>query len=490
MDCLFVLLLAGVSLVNFVHRGATAFEWPGSDMACFFERQRDPSFLHSDYFTNASCQPNPRFVFGYSVLALAKVLDTDWYGVYFALRVVLTWMLPALWYLAMLGLLAPRWHTEQQRQVGRIVLFAAVFLVMRHGVNAWFSIAWWPPMFIYVGAHPLAISLGLLGIVLRTSQSSAARWLALPAWCFATLMHPVVGPMMVVFYWVATFDRCTVREWLATAAVGIALPSAVIGIAFRNRTQLPRDTFIEYYVTSTHPFHYQVTQFASLTSFPWWVSFLLVVSLMFAAGVYGLVRRNLPLAMLAAAFVLSYCGCVALQYVGVNLWPNRTLAQLGSSRFSSLGYYMVAMLAALACADWFAIPLKRGSLSERAWDRLTVSPAISSLFNRLRPLHVALVLAIGIPLSYWLLKDDLQRDVAAPYAGFYRWVQANTAPDTVFLPPFNHPLHQQLPCLGRRAVLASQAFPFSEGAFEEQIERTRLAYGTPDEIAHTPGRNL
>ncbi|MCE9547602.1 MAG: hypothetical protein K8T25_19205, partial [Planctomycetia bacterium] len=46
------------------------------------------------------------------------------------------------------------------------------------------------------------------------------------------------------------------------------------------------------------------------------------------------------------------------------------------------------------------------------------------------------------------------------------------------------------PCLGRRAVLASQAFPFSEGAFEEQIERTRLAYGTPDEIAHTPGRNL
>src|SRR3990172_2880231 len=79
-DAAVVLILATVSVYNFVRRGPTAFEWPGNDMGCFFERHADPNFLPDDYFTNSVVQPSPRHVFGFLIIGLAQLLGTDWYG--------------------------------------------------------------------------------------------------------------------------------------------------------------------------------------------------------------------------------------------------------------------------------------------------------------------------------------------------------------------------------------------------------------------------
>src|SRR5687768_6936110 len=88
LDCVILIVLAAVSVYSFVRRGPTAFEWPGTDMAVFYERQQDPNFLPNDYYTNSIAKPNPRHVFGYFVVGTAKIFGTDWYSVYFALRVI------------------------------------------------------------------------------------------------------------------------------------------------------------------------------------------------------------------------------------------------------------------------------------------------------------------------------------------------------------------------------------------------------------------
>ena len=114
LDCAVALLLAAISVNNFVHHAPTAFEWPGTDMAPFYERQQDPQFLPNDYYTNSISQPNPRLVFGYAVVGLARLFHTDWYSIYFAIRVLMTLTVPVLWYLALVGMIEPTLRDDRQ----------------------------------------------------------------------------------------------------------------------------------------------------------------------------------------------------------------------------------------------------------------------------------------------------------------------------------------------------------------------------------------
>ena len=480
LDSLLLMVLALVSVYNFVRRGPTAFEWPGTDMAVFYERQQDPTFLPNDYYTNSIAKPNPRHVFGYLVLGTARLFGADWYSVYFALRVIQTLAVPMLWYLAMLGLIRKQLTDERRQFIARIAVATAMVLVMRRDVSGWFSIAWWPPYFQYVGAHPFAILLGLVGIVMRTHIAGPARNLALFIWFAATLIHPAIGLFMVAFYLLSEFNDLAWREMAAVAGIGAVAPIAVLTVWFRPETPLSAAEFVNLYVLSSHPFHYRVSEFATLTKHPWWVSFALVLLLMLGTAAIGLVRGNRQLFKLATLFAGSYAGCVVLQYLGTDVFPSKAIASLGPSRFSFLGYYMVAMLAALTFCDSERVRLH---MLRSSWQRGQV------WLGRLRPVYIALACSVAAIAMFSLLKDDLQQEVRRKYAGLYDWIERNTAEDAIFLPTFNHALHKQLPVIGRRALFASQTFPFREEAIGEHIKRLTLAYGTLDQLAAMPGRD-
>ncbi|MCI0492235.1 MAG: hypothetical protein L0Z07_04785 [Planctomycetes bacterium] len=514
LECLLLILLAAVSSYSFIRRGPTAFEWPGTDMACFYERQKDPSFLPNDYYTNSIAKPNPRHVFGYFVVAVARVFHTDWYSVYFAFRVIQTLVVPMLWYMAMFGLVKHRLTNQRQEVIAQLVLAMAVILVMRRDVSAWFSIAWWPPYSQYVGAHPLAVLLGLVGIVLHTHLLGPARHLSLLIWFFASLVHPAIGLFMVVFYLLGQIGHVRWREAALMIAIGVILPIAILTMWFRPEQPISAAEFVNLYVISSHPFHYQVSQFATLTRYPWWVSFALMLGLMIAGGTVGWLRGNRWLSSRAALFALSCVGCVVVQYVGTDIWPSKAIASLGPSRFSFLGYYMIAILAALLLSD-----LGRPELLMAARNMTWVfrrrrpvrgsrwSPAgalatqtfirafargwqwVGNWLGRMRPVHVAAATVVAAIAMIGLLKDDLDHDVRGTYAGLYEWIERNTTSEDVFLPTFNHALHKQLPVIGRRALFASQTFPFREEAIREHICRLSLAYGTPEQVATMPGRD-
>jgi hypothetical protein len=385
-----------------------------------------------------------------------------------------------LWYLALVGLIKDRLTDDRMRWIARLVLALAIVLVMRRDVSNWFSIAWWPPYFLYVGAHPFALYLGLVGIVLATFGIGIVRHLSLVIWFAASLIHPAIGLFVIVFYWLATFQLGNWRAFLAEAFFAVVLPFAILAIVFRPEKPLTAAEFVDAYVITTHPFHYHLAEFATLTKYPWWVSFALVVSLMGLVGIIAAARRNRPLRNLSVLFALAYVGCIAIQYLGSEVWPSKTIAALGPSRFTFLGYYMLALLAVLlACDLW---PARWASTSVI---RRTVAPWL----ERLRPVHVVVVTLLAVVLLTVLLKDDLQGEVRAHYGGFYDWVDQNTKPDDVFSTPFNEPLHRELPVIGRRAVVASQCFPFREDAIREHVDRLSLVYGTNEELARSAGKD-
>ena len=247
LDCAIVLLLAAISVNNFVHRAPTAFEWPSTDMAPFYERQQDPQFLPNDYYTNSISQPNPRLVFGYSIVGLARLFDTDWYSICFAVRVVMTLTVPVLWYMALVGMVEPTLRDDRQRG-SRIVLAVAIALVMRRSVSYSFSIAWWPPFLIYVGAHPVAQWLWLMGIAVRIHAASWAKPLSLAVWFAATLCHPAIGLFMFVFYWLIMFDRSRWREMSVSGLVTVVFPFVILAAWFRVDAPLSARDFIDFYV--------------------------------------------------------------------------------------------------------------------------------------------------------------------------------------------------------------------------------------------------
>jgi hypothetical protein len=478
LDCVIALLLAAASVNNFVHHSPTAFEWPGTDMAPFYERQRDPKFLPNDYYTNSISQPNPRLVFGYSIVGLAHFFHIDWYSVYFALRVVMTLTVPVLWYLSLVGMVEPALRDDRQRWIARIALGVAIVLVMRRSVSNWFSIAWWPPFLIYVGAHPVSQWLWLLGIVMRDGLNKWAKHLSLAVWFAATLCHPAIGLFMFVFYWLIVFDRSRWRDLVVTGLISVVVPFVILAALFRVDAPLSAKEFIDFYVFAQHPFHYEVAQFATLTKYPWWVSFSLILGLMGVARIIGAARNDQQLKTWAIRFSAAYGGCVVLQYIGIDLLPIKLIAIIGPSRFSALGYYLLAVLAARVSCD--------------LWPERWKWPEVPSRYRwisraRFHPWHVGVLMAASAIALYGLSKDDLQHQVRGLYAGFYDWVEHNTAPDAVFHPTFNQPLHQHLPTIGRRAVLASQSFPFREDAVREHCRHMSLGYGTLEQLSHVAG---
>lgn len=479
LHCALLLLLAAASIYNFVHRDPTAFEFPAVDMGCFFERQQDPAFLPHDYFTNSVSQPNPRYVFGFLVLGVAKLLGTDWYGAYFAIRCLLTVTMPMLWYLALWGMIRPRLASDRAELVVLLALGMAILMVMRKDVNGWFSIAWWPPFFIYVAPHPLSIAVGLLAMVLRTNYHRWAYRFSYLAWFWASLLHPSIGICLLVFYWLWAFRWSLWGELLGDVACGIVLPFGLLLALFRSDVTLPAAEFIYAYVHVAHPFHYQVSQFPSLTKYSWWVSFELILLLLLVGTWIARAVGDKRLARTAAGFALAYVGCVVLQYVATEVWLSKTVVVLGPTRFSCLGYYMVTLVAASLLGDYWPDRFAATSMWRKVADTI----------RWLRPAHMAAAGAVAVIAMYAVLRDELHYEIRDHYAAFYDWVRYATDSDDVFLPPFDSPLHRELPIIGRRAVYASQSFPFREDVLREHTRRLTLGYGEVDQVDRLQGKN-
>jgi hypothetical protein len=495
-DGLAVFALGGYSLVQFLRKSGTAWDWPALDMAPLVARQLDASFLATDFFTNASAEPNARHVFGRLLLTVAQCLGGDWYAAMFLLKVLAVALLPALWYLVLVGW-GRAWF-DRRRPSGEphatdavvrgalsIVACVAVALAIRPKWGDQFSIAWWSPFQPQATSATYAQLFALAGSIAAAVPTRLRLGIAVLAWAIATLVHPAIGLFMLALQAIVQFDALRFRDAAAALTVCWIVPSAILALAYRSNVSLDAAEFIRHYV-GRHAAHYWPAEFGTLSGKPWWRSFALVAGCMLAAALYGAFRRNLRLATLALLCAASYVGCVALQYVGVVAWPNKLLATLGPVRFSGLGYWELALLASIGVGEMVRhrTTAADGSGSAACGACNWIARWGTSGVPRSWAIGGLVCAAVYVGL---VQRDDPVGRIRGENAAFYAWVDAHTAADSVFAAA-DSGLCVDLALAGRRAVFAGSGFPFREDFFEEHTRRHELVYGTPEDLARLPGR--
>lgn len=501
-DGLAVFMLGGYSLLQFVRKSGTAWDWPALDMAPLVARQLDASFLANDFFTNASAEPNARHVFGHVLLTVAQLLGGDWYAAMFLLKVVAVVFLPVLWYLVLTGW-ATNWfdrgantpsvtNAESKspaivRGAFSILAFIAILLVIRPSWGNNFSIAWWSPFQPQATSATYAQLCALVGCVAALTTSRLRNAIAIVAWFVASLLHPAIGLFMLALHAIAMFDTVRIRDLPLTAIVCWVVPCGILATVYKPTLSLTADEFIQHYVVGHHAAHYWPAEFGTLTGKPWWHSFALVAGAMLAAAAYGMATRNRRFATLALLCAATYVGCVGLQYFAVVTWPSKLLATIGPVRFSSLGYWQLALLASILAGDMVRRRMDATANVEQQPHALSRAIAAWGSSGVPRSWAIGLLLSTALYAGF-VRRDDPIARLRSENDDFYAWVDKNTDAGSVFIAA-DSGLCVDLALVGRRAVFAGFGFPFREDFFAEHTERHELVYGTPGELAHFAGKS-
>lgn len=457
-------LIGAISLFFFLHNGPTAFEWPGTDMGPFFERQADPAFAEHDYFTNTSSLPNPRHVFGYAVVGLGTVFGTDWYTTYYLLKVVVVIFLPTLFFAALALALRRRITSDARYLTALLLITGGVLATFIDRINGIFSIGWWVPIDMVVRPQTISLLFGLSFIVLSLLQY---KKLAVPLLAAATLIHPAIG----LFIWAAhillllDFKYSTLRYYVVTATFGVGVPFLLLAWLFPTTSSFSGAEFVYHYVIENHAFHYLPSQLGNYTSFPWLFSFGLISTLYIAALLVGKVYKDTYLTLLAAGSLMAYIGCVLAQYLFVELFPIKIVAAIGPIRFSIFGFWLLVLMYSYIIARYAPVVLL---------------PCIREITRKQRTYLIVPIATATICFMYFVIglqaKDSPLTTFASTHKSLTTWVATATEPNDVFaVPPSFPPTH--VPLLLRRAVFTGNGFPFTEDGFVEHNARKALIFG-------------
>ncbi|MDX2083964.1 MAG: hypothetical protein SFZ03_01070 [Candidatus Melainabacteria bacterium] len=484
---LLLLAICALSTLQYATRKTfTAFEWPAIDMVPFFLRQADPNFLPHDFFTNASSTPNPRLVFGHFVLQLAALFHTDWYTVFFHIKLLMRFLLPVSFLIALGSAAIRLQRSSVSVTLSLLTLFAFCLLSLGNDVREWFSVAWWRPMFYFATAHSVSLLISLWAISASLLLSGwTSRLVSSVFWFFSTLLHPAIGVSSFIFYLIIQMGRASLVEKRPTAVmisalksgsfsfgIGVLLPGLLLNVLCPVKNPLSARDFADHYTLYNHFFHYTLDAFASFNAFPWWVAALSVVLPLLLLFFSVLVWKNRPLRWLSAFFTLYYSLSLFAQYFFIQLVPVKLVAQLGPVRFTQLGYWMLALSSCLLL----------GSLANQYLPEAFFRKCLPKRFNWknswLMGAACSALLAIVL-VSYGLvsrLQDKPLETIRSEKANFYQWLETQTEPKAVIAAPYSF-LNSYIPMLAKRSTFLGHGFPFHEDFFNEQDDRQNLLFG-------------
>lgn len=176
----------------------TAYTWGEQDMMPFFERIFDSNYLTNDFFTNTTMTKNPRWVYGYFIVALSWLTTLSWYNVLYLLKLIFLTLTPVLYYKVLITLIGKYIDEKALSRVSIFVLVCLILMVYVKDYRYYFSVAsWWSyrPDF---HAHKVFVVLCFGGFLLK--ESGRHRFMYLPFFFLSSLMHPAMGLFAIAFY--------------------------------------------------------------------------------------------------------------------------------------------------------------------------------------------------------------------------------------------------------------------------------------------------
>lgn len=445
----------------------TAYQWPAMDMFPFFERQADPTYLLNDFYTNAiSTAPNPRYIFGYLIIGLSNAFNVDYYIPFYAIRVLLVLLLPALYY-AVMYVYSKKYIQFENGSIHQLLILFFVFIVMYPRVSNFFSIAWWSPFSAEAQPQTLALLLGLIAILFKESAKLYVKLLSVLLFACATLIHPSIGLFVFGLMLILNFDVLTsnLKYYGGVLVIGILFPIVIITVFFGPQSPVDTKTFIDIYVIQNHPAHYHVADFGSFTSLSWKFSYTAMLLLLAIPAYFFYRKGNTKALILSGLFLITTIVVVICQYIFIDLVPIKFIASVGPVRFTMFTYWQIAILWVILLSE-LAIPL-------RLMKPVKVKPVIACL-------GIAILWVVGLIYIDSPKQAALEKD-----KDFYAFLNT-TNQNSVFAAYFGN-YTTDIPNVGRRAIFIGNGFPFNESSFIEHEQRRALLYGSKDQVANIEG---
>ncbi|MFM7527051.1 MAG: hypothetical protein ACKO63_00915, partial [Nodosilinea sp.] len=263
----YIVLLSFIAFSIFLFKGPTAYEWPANDMVPFFERYFDSEFAPNDFYTNSiSDDPSPRWIFGFIILTITKLLNNSWYETLYAFKLIFVIFLPILYYLVIYSISLKYIEIKDKESTNRIKFFTfvSVFLILLPiplkipDIRHIFSVAWWPPFFDQAAPQALALFLSLLSIIIKEFDLRiyliSSNLISISLFGLATLVHPAIGLFSIIFYLISDVRNLTlgknsnIKYHAFNFSVAFLIPSLLLKSLFKSEISLSTKDFINIYV--------------------------------------------------------------------------------------------------------------------------------------------------------------------------------------------------------------------------------------------------
>lgn len=457
LNIIYIFVVATASFLWFILKEQTAYEWPSIDMMVFFKRHSDSCFLINDFFTNSiSNEPNPRWIFGYFIIFLAEFFNVDWYVISYSLKVILVVATPILYYLTIFAILKKYLNEKQLKNV-QILLTTAVLMVIYPPFSGLFSIAWWKPYFIQSSPQNLSLAVGLLAILYVEYGSKITILISVLLFAISTIFHPAIGLFSLLFYILITlpFIFEEYKKYLSLFFGGFLIPAIIIIIIFKPSAPLDSLNFINIYAIENHSSHYHLSNFGTHTPFSWIYSFILMLLLLIIPILYFYKIKANKYFNLSVTFISFFLFIVLLQYIFIDIFPNKIIASIGPVRFSQFIYYMIVL----------------------SWILMFSNLTFLNKFNfEFRYPKILISLLISFIFSGIILIDNPKKNIISNNIDLYHFLEF-TPKNAVFGVFFGEYM-VDIPNIGHRAVFIGNGFPFNESFFLEFQRKTNLLYGS------------
>ena len=453
-------LLAASSI--YLYRGTLLYFFLGtvSDMAFLLERYFNPNFITNDFFTNASSESNPRWIYAYLVIGLTKLFSSDWHTTLCAIKVFLILAVPVIWYGVLFNILLK--YSNGNRLVIGSLSFVCVFLAIFPEISHPFSIACFYNFEIQPISSNIALYTGLFAYLISFLEKKYTTYLVCILFFLSTFVNPSMGLCVYAFFAILNFKK--VFSWqVILSGLMCVLAGVSIMLIFQVENTLSAKELYEYYANlAGHRVHYIPSYFLKKNS-----NFFIITGFLFCFAIIYKARKENDLFILSILFALALSASVGLQYLFVELIHTRVFILLGITRFTSFTYWMFVIL--------LATFISKSLPTERLINRFEFFQFLFSQGQNKLKLSYMLLVCIVLSYIYISSQTNISYPIQEKDLPLKEWI-STTPTNSIFAAPTQH-LSKDIALGMKRAIFANSYFPFREDALKEHVQRRKLLRG-------------